>query len=357
MCSLERSNMQLKISLQPPPYAFVDDWFSIEAIIEGSDELDSSKLDNREFQIDAELHFFDGGVCGDAWNSAQLKLDPGTEKFYLRDIVDKSVLVVRFNIVPNRIGDNTSVYCIKLYVSDSEHNAYDQIKPIITTPVHLVSSKFVLETDEWESIWYKDEGNIYLYIYIYIVFSSKIFFIKLGGRDKCMQVIVSLCNKNNSLIYGRKLPLDLTLLYDNEYDQEVMKQSNLKVMGAPKVFIDPDSGQASLRFRIEDVSKNHQGQNFKVLIATKCNKYGDVAPATTPSVAVRSKRNKRGRSTIDSPLRRRFTTGFASHAIRPSRMSLADHGLQIDENSIQQGFRGIRDIDKLREGIHKHIYK
>ena len=168
-----------------------------------------------------------------------------------------------------------------------------------------------------------------------------------------MQVVASLCDKNNNLIFNRKLPLTLTLLYDNEFSQEVMKQSNLKIMGASKVFIDPDSGQVSLRFRIEDVSKNHQGQNFKILVASECFKYGDVAPATTPPVAVRSKRNKRGRSTAESPLRRRITPGYAQQSIRPAltHVSSVDHTLVNDDTSTRKGFRGTRDTDQLREGI------
>ena len=93
-----------------------------------------------------------------------------------------------------------------------------------------------------------------------------------------MQVLVSLCDKNNCLILNRKLPLSLKLLYDNELNQEVMKQTNLKVLGRSITYIDPGSGQAALRFRIEDVSKNHQGQNFKVSISSDCVIFGNVVP-------------------------------------------------------------------------------
>lgn len=150
--------MRLKISLQPPPYAFFDDWFTLEVICEGNDEVDKTKFSNCQIHMDANLHFYDGGISGDAWNSAVLTIDPGTKAFLLSDIY-RSSFTVRLKIVPDRLGDRSSLFCIKLFVSDEKNNAYDHVAPVTTSPIHLVSSKLVLEADEWESIWYKDEGQ------------------------------------------------------------------------------------------------------------------------------------------------------------------------------------------------------
>lgn len=176
-----------------------------------------------------------------------------------------------------------------------------------------------------------------------------------------MQVLASLCNRDNNLVLNRKVPLKMTLLYDNEYNQEVMKQSNLKVFGPPKQHIDPTSGQVTIRFRIEDVSKNHQGQSFKVIVAAENNKLGDIAPAYTPVVAIRSKRNKRGRSSAESP--RRHMVGPYAHmqhmSVIPPHVSVPPGQFnkpaykkrytREDRSPMSPGFRGIADIEKLRE--------
>ena len=168
-----------------------------------------------------------------------------------------------------------------------------------------------------------------------------------------MQVLVSLCDKNNCLILNRKLPLSLKLLYDNELNQEVMKQTNLKVIGGSMTYIDPGSGQAALRFRIEDVSKNHQGQNFKVLISSDCVIFGNVVPACTPSVSVRSKRNKRGRLNrfIESPCDGNSTSN--SHPVRSltNYVSVAKRRSLSDNRFLTEGFQNLNDVRHLREGM------
>lgn len=96
---------------------------------------------------------------------------------------------------------------------------------------------------------------------------------------------------------GRHVPLRVTLLYDNNEGTEVMKQSEtLRIIGPRKQFIDPDSGESTILFRIEDVSKNHQGNKFKVRVAPDGSRVFDVAAAWTPAIIVRSKRNKRQKS-------------------------------------------------------------
>lgn len=44
------------------------------------------------------------------------------------------------------------------------------------------------------------------------------------------------------------------------------------------------------------VSKNHQGQNFKLYIEADNDGTSDIAPVCSPTVSVRSKRNKRQRT-------------------------------------------------------------
>ena len=146
-----------------------------------------------------------------------------------------------------------------------------------TEPVQLVNYKLSIEPKDWEDVWYKDEG----------------------GRDKCMQAEVTLQRADGSPVYGLRVPLILVLRYADVLSTQVRNQDILKILGHPKQFIDPDTGNALVRFRVEDVSKNHQGQDFKLEISTDPTRFADVAPVSTPSVSVRSKRNKRQRFSTD----------------------------------------------------------
>ena len=148
-----------------------------------------------------------------------------------------------------------------------------------TKAFRLITSKLKVTPIDWEDIWYKDEG----------------------GRDKCMQVDLGLYNSQNELVMNRRIQLKLTLMYESSDDgthAKVVKQDILNVFGSPRHFIDPETAKTTIRFRIEDVSKNHQGQNFVVHVAadTSRGNNDDVASIYAPSVSVRSKRNKRQRT-------------------------------------------------------------
>ena len=154
---------------------------------------------------------------------------------------------------------------------------------------------------DWNSVWYKDEG----------------------GRDKCMEINVGVYDRQHVALY-EAIPLLLTLCYASS-NQQAMKQNllslspllpipvtNQEILNvlSPKPnqrFVDRDTGTIKIRFRVEDVSKNHQGQDFCLLIAAAALDNGDyhsshnnyrtamIAPAVSFSVNVRSKRNKRPR--------------------------------------------------------------
>ena len=166
------------------------------------------------------------------------------------------------NSAPLNVCICVSLQCNGNHVS----NAY-------TSPIHMVNYKLRVESKDWEDAWYKDEG----------------------GRDKCMLAEVELRSPDGSLARGVRAPLRLTLRYADAQSTQVKNQDILRILGHPKQYIDPDTGTASIRFRIEDVSKNHQGQDFKVEVLADSSRFADIAPICTPTVSVRSKRSKRQR--------------------------------------------------------------
>ena len=131
---------------------------------------------------------------------------------------------------------------------------------------------------------------------------SDVFYKDEGGKDKCLRARVKLCDHNGEVVRGTHLSLRLRLLYDDDANNVVLRQEEtLRLLGSSKHFIDPENGEAVIKFRIEDVSKNHQGLKFKLEVFPDVRRSVDVAPDISPGIVVRSKRNKR----LTSPGRRK----------------------------------------------------
>ncbi|CAN0397013.1 unnamed protein product, partial [Discosporangium mesarthrocarpum] len=86
------------------------------------------------------------------------------------------------------------------------------------------------------------------------------------------------------------VPLSVVLLYENgdkPYQQEILTLTPDSELSTDK------KGHAKLRFRIEEVSKNHRGQKFRLLISAdtkSCPTLGNVAPVKSDPIMVLSKR-------------------------------------------------------------------
>jgi len=263
--------------------------------------------------------------------------------------------------------DSETAYVVRFSTSGEDRNSNNPmnspgrarvVKGVSTRPTQLVNYKIrATVEDDWENVWYKDEG----------------------GRDKSMEVFVAIYDKDGQLKTGENIPLNPVLFYqvDKEApESKVANQEILRTLGSSTIVLDKDTGRTRLRFRVEDVSKNHQGQDFILKIApdTRSKRYKDIAPAFTPAVNVRSKRNKRSRGgsnrnstgkagndsagrSSDSPsgTRQRLSGSFggAQESIRAgpggARMSLNP----IDANRLQQAMRGIIGwADEVVNGLY-----
>ncbi len=232
------------------------------------------------------------------------------------------------------------------------------VKGVSTRPTQLVNYKIKATVeDEWESVWYKDEG----------------------GRDKSMEVFVAIYDKDGQLKTGENIPLNPILCYKVDKDipeSKVANQDILRTLGSSTIVIDKDTGRTRLRFRVEDVSKNHQGQDFILKIApdTRSKRHKDIASAFTPAVNVRSKRNKRSRGgsnrqssgkagndhagrSSDSPsaTRQRLSGSFggAQDSIRSGPVGQRLSLNPTDANRLQQAMRGIIGwADEVVNGLY-----
>lgn len=90
-----------------------------------------------------------------------------------------------------------------------------------------------------------------------------------------------------------QIPLEIRLLYES--GNQVLNQSILRLF--PDMRPNMSRGRVTVSFRIDDVSKNHQGQSFILEVAPEKQEsslmFQDIAPARTSVIAIRSKRNKR----------------------------------------------------------------
>lgn len=149
----------------------------------------------------------------------------------------------------------------------------------------------LLIQEKLPELWYKDEG----------------------GRDKCMLLPIFLVNEKGERVGNRPVPLRVTLLYENEHP--VLKQDILKMSPDCQRTID-SQGKALLKLRIEDVSKNHQGQAFRLKVEADTAQSPmnfDVAFDLSSTISVRSKRNKRRpHKGLPAPMSHHIMTGVAT---------------------------------------------
>jgi hypothetical protein len=322
-----RDDAFLAIRKQPPSYVFPDEPFEIEVA------LDVSRGSKHSPQADVDI------VATLEDTSPRPQASPISTPAATLIILDGT----QMRVSPNKRGANIrcrinstrqgGTFCIKL----SAKNDRD-ITPGTTTMIHLVEAKIrVSTTDEWGNIWYKDEG----------------------GRDKSMEVIAEAYDKDNQVV-REKIPLNLTLFYDSEPPVQVSNQDLLKAQGSErKLQLDKSTGRARVRFRIEDVSKNHQGQNFILRIAADKKDGHAVGPGFSPSVSVRSKRNKRHRvsSSLTSGGRGTQGTDSSSPTMMRSSPIYADHsGIPLegaDGARLREAIQGVMHwTDEVVNGLY-----
>jgi hypothetical protein len=241
----------LKIRKQPPTGVLINEVFEIGFLISGNDDRGVG------FQV---------SVLRNSLAVALVEQQP--------KIVQPGVpMTLRCSIIGNDVSaiDFSEASPIELTVT-----RVGQLPlTVLTNPVRLVLYKILVTTGpEWTDVWYKDEG----------------------GRDKCMEVISAVVDHNCESNLGA-VTLQLTLCYSNWVP---CNQDILRVLGPSKLELDSNTGKAKIRFRIEDVSKNHQGQDFSLRISALSDNQMVVGDGFTPPVTVRSKRNKRERHTLES---------------------------------------------------------
>jgi len=224
---------------QQPQHVFPEENFEIQFGL--SEKPDSTDSPPTNVEIRATLQDPPEGTILQVLQEPRLSASRQVGKLVAR------ISVTTTNRVPIRIRLDTST-----------------IQGVVSSPIAVIEAKLqATPVGKWDTIWYKDEG----------------------GRDKCMELSVAAHDAQN-----RPLPVDGSVVLDLQYEggARVSNQEILRVLGKNTAL---EKGSVKLRYRIEDVSKNHQGQNFVVQVRHDTRQ--DVAPCYSPAVVIRSKRNKR----------------------------------------------------------------
>lgn len=110
-----------------------------------------------------------------------------------------------------------------------------------------------------------------------------------GGKNSCIEIYVSLRDHANDIVRGQTIPVKAVLLYDKSY-REVVDQSILVSLDS-RMVIGP-SGESVLKFRIEEVSRNHQKQLFVIRVVPDTIAFprnSDIGPDSTTPIYVKSR--------------------------------------------------------------------
>jgi hypothetical protein len=144
-----------------------------------------------------------------------------------------------------------------------------------TTPVSVAGQTVNIAAKNWASPWYKDEG----------------------GREKSIDLLASL-QPSKQRKTAPALCLKPTLFYAPSSNGlvAVANQDILRILSGDLSL--GEDGSRLVRLRIEDVSKNHQGQDFQIQLSIA--DHPEIMPGLSPSITVRSKRNKRFRPSQQS---------------------------------------------------------
>lgn len=257
----------LKFSSFKFHYMFMDQWF--ETMVYINDESDRMKTGGKDVPIKLTLMMLNSDhkqvTGGDVLVEADQKLlevDPTTPL-----VIKSGRATFGCKILNTSMNSNNCMFCLKAEVADGS------IPPAFSTSITVIKYQLCLDPSThttWENEWYKDEG----------------------GRDKCITVKVQLKDKDGRLVRNRRVPLTITLQYDS--GAQVLQQEILKI--SPDSSMSVESGTATIRARIEQVSRSHQGQGFKIFVGPDVDKdplISDISPVVSMAVTVRSKINKK----------------------------------------------------------------
>ena len=197
-------------------------------------------------------------------------------------VISKGKGVLKCKIAVVSMDVNNRSFVIELAPSSKKKSdtLAQSVEVGATEAIEVVRQKLVMETEDWPKLFYKDQG----------------------GRDKCLHLPVSLVDATGSVVTGREVELKCTAQYESGVAVE--NQDVLEVHATSQNSIDPKTGRAEVKVRLNQVSRLHQNQDFQIKVGAdpKNHDERDIASTMSPSVKVLSK------PTIDKSKKKRKET-------------------------------------------------
>ncbi|KAJ0394187.1 hypothetical protein P43SY_003816 [Pythium insidiosum] len=239
----------------PPAFVFVDQFFHATVKLVDQHKV---KTPGHARPLQVTLRFHDTyDVVAD---QSIMLVDPNAT------VVDSATGTCQLRVALQQLtaACDGRAFCLEVRSVDGD------LESAFSSPVQVVKEKLRI-VQQPPDVWFKDEG----------------------GREKCMVVMAVLESAPDVPLEQRVVPLQLRLLYES--GATVANQSILRLF--PDMRPNMTRGRVTISFRIDDVSKNHQGQSFVLEIAPEKQEnsqmFQDIAPVRTSVIAIRSKRNKR----------------------------------------------------------------
>jgi len=267
-----KKNYSLKIE-QVPSYPFIHSYFEIT--VDLIDDQSGLLKCGEEIPIDVKLF-----VLGED-KSSVLELECNDPKISIEGFTKLKIKILE----PSMRFDN-SEFVLEVSSKDPKHASITSAR---SEGMFAVSHRLVIDGGHVPKSWFKDRG----------------------GKDSFIELGVSMISSTKKLVTHRRVPLKVILLYENE--EQVANQNILSHSSDTKLQIDA-TGRTYIRFRIGEVSRNHQKQSFCLKICPDTNQYplnNDISPVLSDCVEVLSKprsgKDKKDESSVNG--KRKGMTG------------------------------------------------
>lgn len=183
----------------------------------------------------------------------------------------KAQILVKVKDPSRQHGNQRFVLHIEGYRPQGDVN----VIAAVTSPFTVIRHKILIfETHNEPYTWFKDEGS----------------------KDKCIKVIAKLVDNKKNQVTSREVPLTVSLIYSS--GQPVPPSVLTVFRESDKPVCIGSNGATLIRFRVNEVSRNHRKQMFHLLVAPDTllrPDVGDISPATSVAFEVKSKRSTEAR--------------------------------------------------------------
>ena len=173
--------------------------------------------------------------------------------------------MITFKITIHNVPENHNNQRFLFRIS----SPYSEVMPCYSETITCYKYRLVFETESSVNPWFKDENR----------------------QDRYLEYRLLLVDAQNEILQDKYFVLDAAVYYENG---NIVPQQNIMTVHIDSNLFINELGQAFVRFRINDVSKNHQKQRFCLVVSCKPSPESEfVAPAVSKPLEVRSKRTKR----------------------------------------------------------------